>query len=691
MLRMKPSTLFQLNLFSILAVTFSLGYAQSTVTQKKDSLLISFEGRVIFKGLLKSKNAGTLRVLHQASNIDGASLDLITITAGLSRSLELQGEIMSHPEAIAVESDPRDNGLKVIRHSVGPSQSLLNNAVYDRQKDWLFSFDSFYPKLKISPTKNQFQVNVKGWEIVIRFRPNYYQKHRGLRYFNPATQSLYKKPIVGWCSWFAYFDKVSENQIVQLTKVASEKLKPYGLQYIQIDDGYQQLPIGPVAHWLTANQKFPKGMGYLASTIGEAGFIPGIWTNVAFADSSEAINNKQFFIRDKEENPVKGNWVDYVMDGSNPETISKYITPVYAGLKAQGWRYFKLDALRHLKYEGYNSYAQYFHHQNKDRNEALRNVVKAVRASIGNEVPLMACWGIRPELVGLVDACRIGNDGYSYAGLAQYNSYNNIIWRNDPDHIELSDQEAYRSCTATSLTGSLFMLTDKVEKYNSPLTEAALRSMPVLYTQPGQVYDVDPSRSSKISLADAEMSGSGPRPFDASSTTTTGLFAQEINRPFENWLILGRLDERDKVLPFRDLGLTEEKEYLVFEFWTKQFKGVFTKQYEPGSIDPQYHCQVICFRERKNYPQLLATNRHLSCGGVDLMNVSWKDDALMGQSEIVPIENYILYVYEPESLAKPAVECDHGQLVRSTKEGGMRIIELKPDPGTKLMNWKIQY
>jgi alpha-galactosidase len=669
----------------------SICFSQTIVTQKKDSLFIVVDGKTIFEGLLSSPNADKFKILHQSRNLEGASLELITITAGLSKSFELNGTIIANEEAIVVESDPRDHGLKVIRHSVGQSQNLLNNAIYDRKNDWLLSFDSFYPKLKITPGKNQFQIAVKGWEIVIRFKPEYYQKHRGLKYFDPATHTLYKKPIVGWCSWFAYFDKVTEKDIVQVTQTVAEKLKPYGLEYIQIDDGYQQLPIGPADHWLTANKKFPRGLGYLANYIHQQGMTPGIWTNVAFADSSEAKSNPQFFIRGENEKPVKGNWVDFVVDGSNPETISKYITPVYQGLKAQGWRYFKVDALRHLKYEGYNSYSEYFSQRKTDRNEAFRNVVKAVRASIGTDVPLMACWGIRPELVGIVDACRIGNDGYSYAGLAQYNSYNNIIWRNDPDHIELSDQEAYRSCVATSLTGSLFMLTDKPEKYNSPLAEAAIRSIPVLFTQPGQVYDVDPSKSSKINLADVEMSGSGPRPFDASSTTTTGLFAQEINRSFENWLVLGRLDERDNVLPFRDLGLSEEKEYLVFEFWTKQFKGVFSKQYEPGAIDKKYNCQVLCLREKTNHPQLLATNRHISCGGVDLVNMNWKDNALSGQSEIVPLENYVLYVYEPESRSKPSVECDHAQLVKSSKEGMMRIIEVKPEPGTKLINWKIQY
>ncbi len=683
-------------LLFLMIISYSMAHAQAKITHKADSLLISFQDKIIFKGSLSGQKTKLFSVLQQTQLINGASFQVITITAGLSNSFSLEGKIVAGTESIAVESEPSDNSLKIVRHSVGPSQNLLNNAVYDKKQDWLLSFDSFYPQLKIKSTssvnhQNEFQVHAKAWELVIRFKPNYYQKHRGLHYFNSTEHQLIKKPIVGWCSWFAYFDKVTEENIEGLVKVASHKLKPYGLGYIQIDDGYQQNPIGLPDHWLTANSKFPKGMSHLANYIRQEGMIPGIWTNVAFADSTTAFNNRSLFVRDKNGNPARGNWVDYSMDGNNPETISTFITPVYKGLKAQGWGYFKLDALRHLKYEGYNAHLNYFTDKKSDRNTAFRNIVKSVRSSIGSEIPLMACWGIRPELVGLVDACRIGNDGFSYAGLAQFNSYNNIIWQNDPDHIELSDEEAYRSCTATSLTGSLFMLTDKPEKYDSPLIEAALRSMPVLYTQPGQVYDVDPSRSSSISLVDVEMSGSGPRPFDASTTTTTGLFALEINRPFENWLVLGRLDDRDKVISFRDLGLSEQKEYLVFEFWTKEFKGIFSKQYEAGSIDRSFNCQVLCFRERVNHPQILATNRHITCGGVDLMDVKWDKNCLTGQSQIVPIENYILYVYEPEVGLVPAISCDDAEIVKSGKDGSIRVIELKPKTSKTIINWMIKY
>src|SRR5579872_6415510 len=129
---MKNVALFRLKLSIFFTVAYSIGFSQTVVTQKKDSLLISFEGSTIFKGLLSSQNSKKYNVVHQGRTIDGASIELITISSGLSKTFELNGEIISNDNAIAVESDPGDNGLKVIRHSVGPSQSLLNNAVYDR-------------------------------------------------------------------------------------------------------------------------------------------------------------------------------------------------------------------------------------------------------------------------------------------------------------------------------------------------------------------------------------------------------------------------------------------------------------------------------------------------------------------------------------------------------------------------------
>ncbi|MGZ3810888.1 MAG: glycoside hydrolase family 36 protein [Mucilaginibacter sp.] len=681
---------FSLTLLLALSAIFGFSQKIATIKHEKDSLFIVYDHATIFSGKISATGSAYI-VQHQNETLNGCTYQVITIHNMDMKPVQLSGRIAGSEQSIACESEPADGLIKVVRHVVGRSTSPLNNAVYEREKDWLLSVDKFYPKVRITPLDKGYELNVSGWEIVIRFRPQYYQKHRGLSYFDPAKYKVWKKPVVGWCSWFAYFDQVNEQEVKETADVISDKLKPFGLEYLQIDDGYQQLPIGLPNTWLHTNKKFPSGLKNLAAYISSKGLTPGIWTNVSFADSAAAFKNKALFVHDRKGNPAFGNWVGYVMDGSNPQTIQQLIRPVYKGLNDDGFNYFKLDAIRHLKYEGYNSFKDYFAGKGTDRNEAFRNVAKEVRKQAGNNKFLLACWGIRPELVGIADGCRIGNDGYSYAGLAQYNSYNNIIWRNDPDHIVLSNQDAYRSCTATSLTGSLFMLTDKPDKYrNSPLIEAARRSIPVLYTQPGQVYDVDPSRSALINQADLEMSGSGPRPFDATSTTTTGLFELEINKPFENWVVLGRVDERDKVLPFKELGLDDKKEYLVFEFWTKKFEGIFNGRFIPGNIDTSFNCQVYCFREKQAHPQLLATNRHISCGGLELKNVEWKNNTLQGTSEVVSNNEYIIYIYEDNKFNFNNISVKNVRIVSNKKEGDIRMISLL-SKSSGLVDWAVQY
>jgi hypothetical protein len=663
----------------------------ATVVHQNDSLILVYGNATIFAG--KIKTGGIPYVFRQQKQIvSGCTWQIITIRTEDGKPFKLDGYVTGSDDAMACESDPAGGRIKVVRQVVGRSHSLLNNAVYARRNDWLLSVDNYNSRVKVIPANdNDYDIDVTGWEIVVRFRPRYFKEHRGLSYFEPSAFEVWKKPVVGWCSWFAYLDQVNEKEIKETADVISEKLKPFGLQYLQIDDGYEQQPIGLPDTWLHANSKFPSGLKQLASYISAKGLTPGIWTNVTFADSAAAYANRNLFVADEQGRPALGNWIGYVMDGSNPETIQRLIIPVYKGLNEDGFDYFKLDALRHLKYEGYNSFKDFFERKNIDRDEAFRSVAKEVREEAGSEKFLLACWGIRPELVGIADGCRIGNDGFSYAGLAQFNSYNNIIWRNDPDHIVLSAKEAYRSCSATSLTGSLFMVTDKAETYRySPLIEAARRTIPVLYTQPGQVYDVDPSRSSLIAGADVEMSGSGPRPYDAGSNTITSLFELEINKPFENWVVLGRLDDRDKVLPFRDLGLDDKKEYLVFEFWTKKFWGVFKSQLIPGGIDTAFNCQAFCIREKLDHPQLLATNRHISCGGLEISTLNWGDNSLRGTSELVANDKYTFYVYEGEGYIFEKVVLKGADLVGVEKTGSVRKITLISSKGG-MVEWGVRY
>jgi hypothetical protein len=297
---------------------------------------------------------------------------------------------------------------------------------------------------------------------------------------------------------------------------------------------------------------------------------------------------------------------------------------------------------------------------------------------------------VRPELVGLVDGCRIGTDGFSYAGLAQYNSFNNVVWRNDPDHVELSDREAWRSTMVTSLTGSLLLLTDKPERYRTGFAEPARRAAPVLWTVPGQLYDVDPSRSSELARVDAEVSGRDPKPFDAGLTPAVHLYLLEVNRPFESWVVLGRTGGSFDEIRWEDLGLDPQKRHVVFEFWQRTYQAPEGVSFAPGEIPAKYNSQVFVIRERQDHPQVVATSRHLTGGGVDLLDVSWRGGVLSGRSAVVGGEPYEVFLTEDAGWRLATMQCDGSVPLPPVREAGLVRSGCRPDASGEI-GWRARF
>jgi alpha-galactosidase len=665
--------------------------APATVVVRGTGVQLEYHGITILSAQLSSTGAvPRLRMLVDSTG--GRITQVVSWTAGNDR-ITLRGTIHGTPDAIAVDADPREDGVPIVRHSVGPSDNRLNRGVYARRDDWLLSLD-FPSTAQVTPVaggdSSAFAVEAVGGEVTLRFRPRYYQKHRGLAYYEPWTYTPWTRSAAGWTSWYAYRDRVTEADVHSAVDAIAERLAPFGYSYVQIDDGFQRLPICTPENWLNTNEKFPGGLAGMHDYIASHGLQPGLWTNTTCADVAWAAAHPTLFVRTPEGTPAQGNWVGFVMDGASPATMQDLVLPVYRQLKAQGWSYFKVDALRHLRYEGYNSHAEFYSQRGLDRVRVYRSFVQQIRDVIGRDAFLLASWGPRPELIGIIDATRLGDDGFGYGGFAQFNSFNNVVWRNDPDHIEIARADGYRSATITSLTGSLLMLTDRPEVYRSDRVEAARRTAPVLFTMPGQVYDIDPSRSSRLFMAEHEVSGSGPRPFEADQRLQQTLYQLDIARPFERWTVLARTPGAPDRLGMIDLGLATGRDYLAFDFWGKRFLGAFQDTLVAGAIDPSFQVQVVCLRERQPHPQLLATNRHVSCGGVDLERVSWSGDVLAGESRIVAGDAYEVYLTEPdgwvaESVEAPGAEAELG----GRRDGSVRATMRGARTG--LLTWRIQY
>ena len=189
--------------------------APAQVAVAGDRVTVRYNGALLFDGRIRNPEA--LRAAVPSVSRRGEAVDQVLALFASRGQIEITGTVTASAEAFPCESDRRVRALPVVRHSSGLSRSRLNQAVYDRRWDWVLSVDD-HPRTAVVVTpvsdtrrrRGRFTLEARGSEILLRFRPRFYQQHRGLRYFEPWTFAAWAKPVVGWCSWFAFFDKVTD-------------------------------------------------------------------------------------------------------------------------------------------------------------------------------------------------------------------------------------------------------------------------------------------------------------------------------------------------------------------------------------------------------------------------------------------------------------------------------------------------
>lgn len=167
------------------------------------------------------------------------------------------------------------------------------NGLYDRTQDllidvngcqWEWAQDSFEECDGLRIAKMKLLLSEKP--VFINLRMHYYRNHLGYKYYTPWERRTKRDAVAGWCSWEAYRRDIDEKKIDQIAAFMEENLKDYGLTYIQVDDGYQKMPLpyrseGDMKEgWMTCEEsKFPRGHAGIVEDIRSHGFVPAIWTN----------------------------------------------------------------------------------------------------------------------------------------------------------------------------------------------------------------------------------------------------------------------------------------------------------------------------------------------------------------------------------------------------------------------------
>jgi hypothetical protein len=514
---------------------------------------------------------------------------------------------------------------------------------------------------------------------------------------------------VGYCTWY-HAGASDEKRLAQQSTFAAKHLKPFGLSFIQIDDGWQEgiKKNGPRKNFTSHRPTgpYPSGMKAAADDIKARGFVPGIWF-MPFAGTFDDpwFNEHQdwFVKRLGNGGPFDVNWGGTSLDMTHPGARAYLREMVERLAHNWGYRYFKMDGLwtgsaTEMRYIN-DAYKEdqignaVFHNPDKTNVEALRDGLKLVREAAGRDVFFLGCCAPQNmrsygAAFGLLDAMRIGPDNKpQWPNLLRgpiYGSRNyhlhGRIWYNDPDPVyvrtTLPLSDARLICSWITLSGQLSVSSDAYAELPTERLDLLKRTMPAHGLRPRPV-DLFEEPVPRIWLLTDDRRG--PR------RDVIGLF----NWGAEEVLLQFSLDQ---------LGLSGQTEYVAFDYWSNKALPPFKDQLQ-HTLPPR-SCAIWAVRAVAEHPLLLGTSRHITQGVVDVLKEEWNAEArtLGGVSRVVGGDAYELRIRTESTRGawKPtAVELEEpdrvaGVTISFKEETGLvRVALQSPENGD--LRWRVRF
>jgi hypothetical protein len=128
--------------------------------------------------------------------------------------------------------------------------------------------------------------------------------------------------VNGWCNWFYTHEVFSEEEILENARFIADNFKKYGLEYIQIDEGFQTWH----GEW-RGNSRFPHGLKWLNVQIKRLGLKPGVWISPFVVSDTTALfkQHPDWFLKNADGSMKRiGPWPDEDTDWFRNETPKRY-------------------------------------------------------------------------------------------------------------------------------------------------------------------------------------------------------------------------------------------------------------------------------------------------------------------------------------------------------------------------------
>jgi len=213
-----------------------------------------------------------------------------------------------------------------------------------------------------------------------------------------------------WCSWYSFYREIGEDLLLKVL----DEVAPFPFEVFQVDDGWQRA----LGDW-EPNERFPRGMAFLAKAIRERGLRPGLWLApfLLTADSPLLRERPDWLLRDAEGRPIPAgyNWGRplFALDSGKEEVVDFAVNLVRKAL-AWGYDYLKLDFLYAAALPGAEGEARY------------QRAMARMREAAG-EAYLLFCGAPVLASLGLADGLRVGPDVAPY-----WDNEDRSFWLADP-------------------------------------------------------------------------------------------------------------------------------------------------------------------------------------------------------------------------------------------------------------------
>lgn len=511
----------------------------------------------------------------------------------------------------------------------------------------------------------RFETGLSMSALYINLRMGYYARHLGYGYHRPWRRMLRRDAVAGWCSWEAYRRDVDIRKVEQVSAFIGEKLRDYGLRYLQVDDGYQAMPLPARAEmtmaegWMTCDaEKFPGGHASIVRTVTEMGLTPAIWVNVNITNPDFPKAHPESVLW-KDGEALRGEWIDYLYR-CDEATLKTHIEPLFRALREAGYGYVKIDAIRHLLFDGLHECVRLGLMDNETASARFRALMEATRRGMGDEMFYLCSWGEMHELVGVADACRISMDANpTWAGVrmqlfesARWYHTHRVLFINDPDHacVRTKPEWAKSLLSLISLSGELYMLSDTPADLTEEKLDIIRKTLPPLATTAGETgalpmeypaYTWTKLHGFAVQSHETpvEMEDIAPEEADAIAGETEdrdsahpfgSLWSFAMTRRLKRWRVMLRVAVRplrESSLGLERIALEPDKTYVAFDFWEQRYLGEVTGAFACRAL-PLGHCQVVAFYEKPDTPTVIASSRHVSMDAVSVIGEAYENGAL---------------------------------------------------------------